>query len=49
MTKNKDHILPGALLTSLTSTISGETSIAPVDAVLTSAGQSYTLSIKGGE
>lgn len=47
LSKNKAQIKAGEVITSLSATISGEAIITPVDVLLTSAGQSYTLSVKG--
>lgn len=44
---NKKQIKAGEIITSLSATLSGEVNLAPVDALLTSAGQSYNLSVKG--
>lgn len=46
-TGNKTQIKAGEIIASLSTTVSGETIITPVDALLMSAGQSYTLSVKG--
>lgn len=46
-TLEKAHILPGSTVISLTATLSGESVLVPVDAILVSAGQSYSLSIQG--
>ncbi len=47
--KNKAQFYAGDIITHLHATLSDETEIAPVDPVLTSAGQSYALTIKWGE
>lgn len=49
ITKDKAQYKVGEVITSLTATVSGETVITPVDPVLTSGTQSYTLSIQGSE
>jgi hypothetical protein len=49
ITKNKAQYKAGEVITTLTATVSWETVITPVDPVLTSGTQSYTLSIQGGE
>lgn len=46
-TLQKAHILPGSTVISLIATVSGASVLVPVDAVLISAGQSYSLSIQG--
>lgn len=47
ITRDRESLHRGAIITTLSATLSGEAKIAPVDPVLTSAGQSYSLSIQG--
>ncbi len=47
LSKDKAHFQKGEVITTLVLSVSGETAIAPVDALLTSAGQSYILSLQG--
>ena len=47
ITRDRESLHRGAIITTLSAILSGEANIAPVDPVLTSAGQSYSLSIQG--
>ncbi len=47
VSRTRESLKAGDIITTLNATLSGKVTIAPIDPVLTSAGQSYGLTIKG--